>query len=273
MMTEAPADDVTSSALTRDSWYDGSLVLWQPGEGFRATTDAVLLAAAVDGTASHALELGAGGGAAALALARRCPNMRITAIERDPLMAALLVRNIAANDLVPRLFPVAADIFDADAGKAWRGQHDHVFVNPPYNDAGSTLSGDERRKAAVATADLARWIRAGVQALVPRGQITLISRVDRLPEILTALETEKAGAVVLKMVHADRQGPAIRVLVRARKGIAGRLEILPPLVLRHGPDELTGEMEAISHHRAEISMTVPGRKYRKPRLAQAGNTG
>lgn len=259
--------------LTKDSWYDGSLVLWQPRDGFRATTDAILLAAAVDPKADHALELGAGGGAASLALARRCPGMRITAVERDPLMAKILERNIKANALADRISPRHADIFDAEAEPAWREGHDHVFLNPPYNDTASTQSGDERRKAAVAADHLRGWIRAGIRALVPRGQITLISRVDRLHEILEALEAEKASAVVIRMVHAEAQHPAIRILVRARKGIAGRLEILPPLVLRASPETLTREMELISHHRAEISMTAPGRNYRKPRLAPRADKG
>jgi len=264
---------MTTEKLTKDSWYDGSLVLWQPRTGFRATTDAIVLAAAVDGDAAHALELGAGGGAASLALARRCGGIRITAVERDPLMAEMLAHNIRENDLAGRIIPHHADIFDTDAENHWREQHDHVFFNPPYNDAASTQSGDERRKAAVAADTLEGWIRIGIRALIPRGQLTLISRADRLPEILTALEAEKAGSVILRMVHAEAQHLAIRVLVRARKGIAGRLEILPPLVLRASPETLTAEMQEISHHRAGISLTVPGRRYRKPRLAPRTDKG
>ncbi|XDZ66215.1 tRNA1(Val) (adenine(37)-N6)-methyltransferase [Alphaproteobacteria bacterium LSUCC0684] len=268
-----PADAMASTPLTRDSWYDGSLTLWQPRDGFRATTDAVLLAAAVDGAATHALELGAGGGAATLALARRCGEMRITAVERDPLMAGLLRRNIETNALTGRISALHADIFNDEAAYAWREQHDHVYFNPPYNDAASTLSGDERRKASMAAENLNGWIRAGIRALVPRGQITLVSRADRLPEILVALEVEKTGSIVLRMVHAEAHLPAIRILVRARKGIAGRLEILPPLVMREGAETLTGKMKAISHHRDEISMTAPGRQYRKPRLAPRPDKG
>jgi len=258
---------MTEANLTRDSWYDGSLTLWQPRNGFRATTDAVLLAAAVDSDAVHALELGAGGGAATLALARRCGEMRITAIEGDPLMAELLQRNIETNALNDRIFPLHANIFDEETALSWREAHDHVYFNPPYNDAASTLSGDERRKAAMAVEDLKGWIKVAIRALVSRGQITLISRADRLPEILEALETEKTGSIVLRMVHTEAHLPAIRTLVRARKGIAGRLEILPPLVMREGTDTITGKMEAISHYRDEVSMNVQGRQYRKPRLA------
>ena len=51
---------MTIEALTRDRWYDGNLWLTQPATGFRATSDAVMLAASVP-DAADILELGVGG--------------------------------------------------------------------------------------------------------------------------------------------------------------------------------------------------------------------
>ncbi|MGC6484449.1 MAG: tRNA1(Val) (adenine(37)-N6)-methyltransferase [Candidatus Puniceispirillales bacterium] len=252
--------------LTCTPWYDGSLKLWQADEGFRATTDAVLVAAAVDADCRHVVELGAGGGAASLALARRCPQMQITAIERDPLMAGLLGRNISENDLSDRLAAIHADIHDNAAMAGLAGRHDHVFFNPPYNDEASSLSSTPRRRTAMAGDDLGGWIRVAAGLLADRGGMTLISRADRLPDILAACGEHHLGETVLRAVHSRPGQPAIRILVSARKGLRGRLVMLPPLILRDDSNTLTATMQAISHDCAALGMKAPGRQYRLPPL-------
>ena len=265
----------SSPPLTHDRWYDGSLTLWQPEAGFRATTDAVLLAASIPDSTRHAIELGAGGGAASLALAMRFKAMRlpsiglegltITAVERDPLMAELLHRNIAENGFADSIRAVEADIFDPSMAKAWQGRHDLAFCNPPYNDVASSQSGDARRRGAVAADDLGGWVDAALGCLAARGRIVMISRSDRLDEILAALSRADTGEVVIRPVHGQVGNPAIRVLMTARKGISGPMTLLPPLVLRQG-DGLTPEMERISHQRAAIDLLAPGRKQGAVRL-------
>ena len=265
-MTEGPAE------LSHDDWYDGSLKLWQPLKGLRATTDAVLLAAAVPERAGAALELGAGTGAASLALARRLRHIRITAVEKDPLLAGLLARNIGENGLAERIEAVEADVFDADSARPWRERFDNVFLNPPYNDAASSLSGDTLRRGAMAEADLARWVGLAAACLRPKGRMVLVSRSDRLPEILAGLERAGAGEVVALPVHSLAGQPAIRVLLSARKGIEGPMALLPPLVMRAGEGgEPTPGMRAISHGRAAIDMAHPARGQTRPGLKTPGD--
>lgn len=257
---------MTEPELTCTPWYDGSLDLWQARDGFRATTDAVIVAAAVDPDCRHVAELGAGAGAASLALARRCPEMQITAVERDPLMVELLRRNIAENNLAPGMNALAADIHDPDAMAGLSGGFDHVFCNPPYNDEASSLSDHEYRRQAMAGDDLAGWIKVASGLLADRGGMTLISRADRLPSILTACAEWRFGDVVVRPVHSRQGQPALRVLVAARKVLQGPLVMLPPLILRDEANDLTPEMQAISHERAAVSMQAPGRQYRPAKV-------
>ena len=262
-MTEArqPEPPGDSTSLSHDDWYDGSIRLWQPRKGFRATTDAVLLAAAVPEGAGAALEPGAGVGAASLALARRLPDVEVTAVEKDPLMAGLLARNVAENGYGDRIKAIEGDVFDAGTARGWRGRFDRVFLNPPYNDAASSLPDDGARRGAMAEADLARWIGLAVSCLGPKGRMVMVSRSDRLPEILAGLEAAGAGEVVARPVHSHAGKPAIRVLLAARKGVGGPLALLPPLVMRAGKgEELDPEMEAVSHGRAAIDMSHPRRR-------------
>ena len=265
-MTEGHAE------LSHDDWYDGSLKLWQPVKGLRATTDAVLLAAAVPERARAALELGAGTGAASLALARRLRHIRITAVEKDPLLAGLLARNIGENGLGERIEAVEADIFDAGTSGPWRGRFDHVFLNPPYNDAASSLSGNALRRGAMAEADLGRWVGLAAACLRPKGRMVLVSRSDRLPEILSGLERAGAGEVVALPVHSLAGQPAIRVLLAARKGVEGPMALLPPLVLGAGEaGRQTREMRAIGQRRAAIDMAHPARGPSRPGLKTPGD--
>ncbi len=80
--------DAAHDAWTEDAILGGRLRLLQPRRGHRFGHDAILLAAAAGGQADeHAIELGAGVGAAGLALAWRVPGLNVTLVEID---AALL---------------------------------------------------------------------------------------------------------------------------------------------------------------------------------------
>lgn len=223
--------------MKSDIWYGGRLTLRQPVKGFKATTDALLLAAAIPQTAQHVLELGAGVGAASLALAARLEQVKVTAIECDEEIAALLAQNITDNEMSARVVAVTGDAFDVNP--LWEGRHDLVMMNPPYNDHRSTLSDDEYRKAAMATDDLGRWIKAAAKGLAPKGRLVMISRADKLDEIMRGL-TPDFGDISLKPIYTTTDDAAKRVLVSARKGVEGPLSIMPSLMLDQDEYALNG---------------------------------
>lgn len=258
MMTESAKFE----AITKDKWFDGSLTLAQPAKGFRATTDAILLAAAIPDGAQHPIELGAGVGAVALALAARLETMPITAVEHNPDLAELLEANIAENGFGGRITPVIGDALAKRA--AWHGCHDLALANPPYNDAKSSLSASSLRQSAMASADLRGWVSALASALVAKGRMVMISRADRLDELLAALEPE-FGDCSLRPIHSRADQPACRILLSARKGVRGAFCLLPPLVMHQDETTLTQEMAAIGKGGA-IDMLPPSRKFSVPHL-------
>ena len=251
---------IDEASLTCDSWY-GSLKLWQSKRGFRATTDAILLAACVPDKSRKAIEFGAGSGAVTLAVTERLSRLTVTAIESDPIMSELLRRNIKENNLSNRITSLEANIFDEL--NCARG--DVVFFNPPYNDIRSSLSPDVQRKEAMASAEVSSWIERAHALLEPKGRIILISRSDRLGEILAAFEKLGAGEVVVRAVHGRPEKPAKRVLVTARKGVSGAMTLLPPLILQKDAETLTEEMKAICHAKAPIELIAPRLLAQKPR--------
>lgn len=242
-----PAD---TPALTDNAILNGRLRLLQPKRGHRFGHDAILLAAAVPAAANeHAIEFGSGVGAAGLALLARIGGARLTLIEIDPALAELAVQNIARNG-----FANAARVIAMDAGAPPQqfsarglaaGIADHVFMNPPFNDATRPSPDRMRKQAHVASPGLlADWIGGATHLLRDGGTLTGIWRADALPDVLAAL-SEGFGSISVLPVHGKEREPPIRAIVRAVKGGGAALACLPPLVLNDSDNHPTPEAEAI----------------------------
>jgi tRNA1(Val) A37 N6-methylase TrmN6 len=80
---------------------------------------------------------------------------------------------------------------------------------------------------------LAVWVDAALRRLQPKGYLTMIQRVERLPDLLAACDGSIGGIRVLPL--ASRQGrPADRVILRARKAARGGFALLSPVVVHNG---------------------------------------
>ena len=273
-LNDASLNDIVlnDADVTLDALYGGALMLYQPKKGFRVNLDTVLLAAAADRHARNTIEIGAGAGGVSLALAQQCPDMAVTAVELDPMMAGLLARNIAMNNLSDQVDAVMADgLMDAPPWvSSGAGQHDQVVMNPPYHDAASTPSIDMQKSMAKAAHDLTPWINAGRKALKHKGRLVMISRGDRVDQIITAL-TPNFGEITLRPIFGrpifarPDDTPAKRVLISARLGVRGGAEILPPVIIHADEkgDALTPMMAAIEKGQATIAMTSPSRQIKR----------
>ena len=222
-----------ASDLTRDAFLDGRVHAWQPKTGYRAGVDPVVLAASVTARPGHrVLELGCGVGVAALCLAARVGDLRITGVERQAAYADLARRNFLEAGLDATV--VTADLAALPRDLRQRS-FDHVFANPPYFPRGAgTGARDAGREAALREdTPLAQWIDVARARLIPRGWLTMILSVDRVPDALTAMAG--FGAVALRPIAPRMGRPAGRVLIQARKGGGGPFRLLAPLVL-HAAD-------------------------------------
>lgn len=219
---------------TDDAVLGGRLRLLQPKRGHRVGHDAILLAAATGGRAGElAVDFGAGIGGAGLALAWRVPHMRVVLVEIDPALAALARENADRNAMAERVQVIAGNVEEVAALGLEQASADRVLMNPPFNDpARQQSSPDPRRRLAhVADRDLlSRWIESAAWAMKPRGTLTLIWRAAALDAVLAAL-APAFGDIAVMEVRPRPDAEAIRVLVRAVKGAAGRLPDLPALVL------------------------------------------
>src|SRR3984957_20272495 len=227
-MTEA-------SQFTEDAFLGGGLRLRQPKSGHRRGHDAMLLAAATPARpGDRVVDLGAGVGAAGLALARRVAGLKLVLVEIDSALADLARGNAAANaisaDIIVLDVTCDAAVFAA-AGLA-PDSVDVVLMNPPFNDSlRHRASPDQARVSAhvAAAATLESWVHASRRILKSGGVLSLIWRADGLAEVLAALG-RGFGSLAIQPVHADVNSPAIRVLIRAIKGGKGPPQIFESLM-------------------------------------------
>jgi tRNA1(Val) A37 N6-methylase TrmN6 len=246
--------------FSEDALLGGKLVLRQPLRGHRFGHDAVLLAAATPARpGQHAIELGAGVGAAGLALARRVAGLNVTLIEVDPVLAALAHDNAGRNGMADRVravcFDIAADSAQFAASGVNPGSADHVLMNPPFN-APDNASPDRGRRLAriAAPGTMAQWVDTAARLLRPQGGLTMIWRADGLAEVLAVLG-ENFGALAVLPVHPRPGAAAIRVLVSATKDSKAPLALLPGLLLAETDSKPSAQTEAVLRDGAALDLS------------------
>jgi tRNA1(Val) A37 N6-methylase TrmN6 len=252
MPAETRAAQDSLGALTEDAVLGGALRLRQPRRGHRVGHDAVLLAAACPArSGEHVVDLGAGVGAAGLAVAARAPGIAVTLVEIDADLAALAGENARLNGLAARVRSVSLDAAAPARAFAAVGllpdQADRVLMNPPFNDPVRQASSPDRRRRLAHAAPreaLGPWIRTAARLLRPNGTLTLIFRAEGLIDLGHALAAG-FGAVTVLPVYPKPGEPAVRILVRATKASRAPLALLPGLVLNGADGRPTPEAEAV----------------------------
>jgi tRNA1(Val) A37 N6-methylase TrmN6 len=237
--------------ITDDGILDGRLRLYQPRRGHRFGHDAILLAAAVPAKAGDAVaEFGSGVGAASLALLARVLSIDATLYEINPALTALAQQNIERNGFAAVARAVTQDVAALPPGATF----DHVFMNPPFNNASLQASPDPARRAAHAATQglLASWVGTAKAHLRDGGSVTLIWRAEGLSEVMAALDG--LGAVTVLPVYPAPRRLANRVIVNARKNRAAPLRMLPPLLLNGSDLRPTADADAILRQGSALSL-------------------
>jgi len=249
---------VTLGELTHDAVLGGRLRLWQPRRGFRFGMDAVLLAAACPAQPGQSvLELGCGVGTALLCLGKRVDGLALTGVEVQAGYADLARQNAAEAGIAARV--VTADL--ADLPKDLRREsYDTVLMNPPYFEAHrSSASADDGRDLALrGETPLADWLMIGARRLAPGGRLTVIQRMERLPEVLGVL-SERLGSLAVRPIANRIDAAPDRVLVEAVKGGRAAFHLSPPLEVfgpKAGPDGKSygSEITAVLRTAAPIAL-------------------
>lgn len=202
--------------------------------------DAMLLASLVaDEKPCRVADLGAGAGAAGMAVAARLVNAEVTLFERSPEMAEFARRSLALPENAA--FSAHVSVREADVtlrAKARaevglvEGYFHHVIMNPPYNDAGDRRTPDALKAEAHAMTDglFEDWIRTAGAIMVSGGQLSLISRPQSVADIIAACG-RRFGGIEITLIHPRPGEDAVRMLVTAIKGSRARLSFRAPFVM------------------------------------------
>jgi tRNA1(Val) A37 N6-methylase TrmN6 len=233
---------MTKLATTDDKLYHGALRLYQPLEGYRFGTDAVILAATLEAIPqSRILDMGCGCGAILLGAALRLENCHFIGLEREPDYIRLALENTVRNGLSDRVKVICGDVLDKSLYKEL-GTFDHVVSNPPFyhSDRHSGAPNDLRRVARQEDHPdiMGLWLKAANRFLRPKGTITLIYPTDRLAEILSHLSLF-AGSITIYPLWPNQKTPSKRVIIRAIKGSRAPLRLLNGLILHAEDGTLT----------------------------------
>ncbi|MCH9751556.1 MAG: methyltransferase domain-containing protein [Alphaproteobacteria bacterium] len=219
------------TAHTVDAFYSGRIKVYQPEQGFRAGTDSLLLASALDcSIQGEVLEMGCGSGGALLPAAHRLKQARLTGLEIDPAMAALAHQGARANGFQDRVEIVQGNANDLENN--WQNRFELVFSNPPFFETGTIQApGTGKEAAYLENVSLKDWINAMLFALRHKGTFVMVHRAADLARILSIIERQ-TGEITVLPIHSYPGAEAKRVLVRARKGLrSGPMRLLEPRYL------------------------------------------
>lgn len=253
-MSPSSTPDVIETTLLR-----GQVKLLQPREGFHASMDTVLLAAACkiqDG--QNLLDVGCGVGSAGLCITLKKKNISLFGIDIFENNIDLARQNATLNSIADQCNFQCNNILQEDVFKD--NYFDVAITNPPYQAGGKHTPSPHEHKALAHGEDgseitLKEWCKYLHKKLKQGGSMVMVHRADRLDEIIRALtERRWFGSLVILPVHSRIDEPAKRVLVAARKERYAPLVIKPALVMHEADGRYTERAAAILDGQAKIDL-------------------
>ena len=214
------------SGIRRDSLPGCGYVVWQDAGEFTFTTDSVFVAAFAHLVKkAQVLELGSGTGAISLFLAARGAE-KVTGIEFNPKVTALMERSIKDNGLEETVKVIGGDL--REINKYFKTESmDLVIANPPYRNE--------------VTADLRDFFKAAAYAVRYRGRFAIVQLPDRFAECMQLAAEFGLQPKRLQWVHSAVDKPAWIFLMEMVKGGSYGLDVLPPLVMYSADGTLSAQ--------------------------------
>lgn len=211
-----PLQHVTGTAPFRHLLLAVGPGVFVPRPETELLVDAVLPALRA-AAAPLVVDLCAGSGALALAVADEVPAARVHAVENAATALAWLRRNAAGTTVTV----VDGDVSDPTLLEPLRGRVDVVVSNPPYVPAGTAVDPEvhaDPAEAVFASADglaLMPWVIDRAAELLRRGGTVAVEHDDTHADALPAL-LERDGRWEAITAHRDLSGRPRFVLARRR---------------------------------------------------------
>ena len=234
---------------TSDYLLDKKIRIFQPVDGYRASSDAVLLSAMPDDKVKNAgiLDVGSGTGAVSLCLAYRLRqnNVRIVGLELQEELAELANKSAKENGFDFVKF-YQADIRQKQiTGDYAPCSFDIVISNPPYSE--HDMPSPNLSKSTAHNHrdfDLRRWLDFCLKSLKPFGKLYMVNRAEALPDICSYLHG-KAGNITILPIYSKENQTAKRIIISAQKDSKTPCRILPAFMVHDENGKYTAQSEEI----------------------------
>ncbi|MBR1649251.1 MAG: methyltransferase domain-containing protein [Alphaproteobacteria bacterium] len=230
--------------FTSDYLLDHRIKIFQPVNGYRASSDAIILSSLVKEIkeGEKVLDIGSGTGAISLCLAYRFRKALITGLEIQPRLAELANLSAKENGFDNVCF-INTDIRTPDTLQF--GQYDHIITNPPYaeNDMPSPNSGKATAHN-LENFNLKQWLETSLKYLRPRGMFYTINRAEAIAEIMQTLNGRVGDIFIVPLFSKNNQN-AKRVMISARKSCRTPCRIAQGLIVHNEDGTYSEEAQKI----------------------------
>ncbi|MBR1948775.1 MAG: methyltransferase domain-containing protein [Alphaproteobacteria bacterium] len=231
--------------IDKDYLLDKKVVIYHPKGLYKASSDAVWLASAVNKVkkGDNILDVGSGGGAVSLCLASRFRDSKIniTGIELQKELVQSSNHSAEANGF-DFLNYENYNIFEA---KLKPCSFSHVVTNPPYSSA-DMLSPNVSKATAhnFKFEDLKKWLDFCIKMLKPKGIFYIINRAEALENIIAHI-SGRLGAIEVFPLYSKQGQKAKRVIIRAKKDSKTPLVIHSPIIVHNDDGSYSQKAEQI----------------------------
>jgi len=218
--------------ITIDDFLGGKIKVKQPVKGFRAGSDAVLLAAVANSCDKKVLDVGCGVGTASLCFAFNNPKAEITAIDVQSELLDLANENITLNSMSN----ISTKKVNILKDKPDYQIYNSVITNPPFfkDNHGIKSPNDIKQTANTGEVNLEKWVKFCFLSLKDKGDFTIIFRVDRLSELVHIMHP-MFGDIKVIPLYPKAGANALRVIVKGKKNTKG-ITILDKGMVLHKED-------------------------------------
>ena len=222
-------------------------------------------------------DLGSGSGIIGMILVHKLPYVKVLGIEKRADAVDRARRAAELSHIEDRIEFICADVSDifglaepeieelgnaaiknvaienaaienAPNTRKLEGCFDAVVSNPPYFRRAAAIPSQTADKYIArheTTADIYEWMKASAQLLKPGGDVYLVHRPDRLPDIYEAMRQAGIEPRELQAVMPHPNEAANIVLIHGIKGAGREHRILAPIAVHEANGEYTELIQRI----------------------------